>query len=317
MKFAKGYTFGFFAPVNELYSDVSKESMKQLVERTGTDTIIFATGGLQDTPHSVKIDYDTNEFPSRESVVAMINYAQKELGLRVFLKPIVNCRNGVWRGHINFFDIDEPCETTWDQWFDTYNEFILHHAEIAEETGCEMLIIGCEMVQTDRKYDYWVNLINQVREKYNGLVSYNCDKYQEDNVKWWEHLDVISASGYYPINDWDQELDRIEEIVKRYNKPFFFAEAGCMSSTGSSHVPNNWELLGSVALDEQANYYKVMFEKCDKREFVNGYGLWDWKTNLNTLYKNGPEGDNTYHTYGKPAEMVIENYYKNNKVEKV
>lgn len=34
-----------------------------------------------------------------------------------------------------------------------------------------------------------------------------------------------SHSGYYPIDDWENQLDRIEEVVKKYQKPFIFSEA--------------------------------------------------------------------------------------------
>ena len=47
--------------------------------------------------------------------------------------------------------------------------------------------------------------------EYYGLMSYNTDKYQEDHVSWWDCVDVISSSGYYPIDQWEQELDRIEK----------------------------------------------------------------------------------------------------------
>ncbi len=33
------------------------------------------------------------------------------------------------------------------------------------------------------------------------------DKYQENNVTWWDCVDVISSSGYYPIDDWDRQLE--------------------------------------------------------------------------------------------------------------
>ena len=92
-------------------------------------------------------------------------------------------------------------------------------------------------------------MIAAIRECYDGTVSYNTDKYQEDRVKWWDCVDVISSSGYYPIQDWEQELDRIEAVVKAYHKPFFFAEAGCMSRTGSKHVPNNWGIEGKFLAD--------------------------------------------------------------------
>lgn len=86
--------------------------------------------------------------------------------------------------------------------------------------------------------------------EYHGLVSYNTDKYQEAHVSWWDCVDVISSSGYYPIDQWEQELDRIEKTVLKYRKPFFFAEAGCMSRKGSGMIPNNWELQGELHLEE-------------------------------------------------------------------
>lgn len=63
---------------------------------------------------------------------------------------------------------------------------------------------------------------------------------------------MISSSGYYPIDQWEQELDRIEKTVLKYRKPFFFAEAGCMSRKGSGMVPSNWELQGELRLEEQS-----------------------------------------------------------------
>ncbi len=69
------------------------------------------------------------------------------------------------------------------------------------------------------------------------MVSYNTDKYQEHNVAWQDCMDVISSSGHYPIDDWERQLDRIEAVVAVFDKPFFFAEAGCMSVEGSKYVP--------------------------------------------------------------------------------
>ena len=83
-------------------------------------------------------------------------------------------------------------------------------------------------------------------------------------------------AAIYPIQDWEQELDRIEAVVKAYHKPFFFAEAGCMSRTGSKHVPNNWGIEGMLRLEEQVEWYTTMFESCRKREWMQGYGLWEW-----------------------------------------
>src|SRR5699024_204800 len=150
----------------------------------------------------------------------------------------------------------------------------------AEETNCDMFIAGCEMVQAERRADEWRTLIADVRNEYTGPITYNTDKYQEDRASWWDAVDVVSSSGYYAIDDGDNELDRIEKVVKTHNKPLFFAEAGCTRREGSSFIPNNWELEGSVNLKEQEDFYRVMFEKTKQRDWIKGFGLWDWNTLL-------------------------------------
>ncbi len=236
----------------------------------------------------------------------MIEYAQSK-GLRTVLKPTVNCRNGTWRAHISFFDEDVPCEPKWSNWFASYTDFQLHYAAIAEKTGCEMFIAGCEMVQSEHREQEWRKLISDIRTVYSGLVSYNTDKYQEHNVKWWDAVDVITSSGYYPIDDWDKQLDRIEKAVKKFGKPFFFAECGCMSVKGAAAVPNDWSVKGEVSPEEQANWYAAMFAACQKRDWVQGFAIWDWPAKHYKLSKALMQGG--YDIYGKPAEKMVKDFY--------
>jgi len=308
VKYIKGFTFGFMTPRGEYLTEESKRSLRIMKEQTSADTVLLALAAHQETAQSEEVDYLGAHMPSDEELVGMIDYAKK-LGLRVILKPLVNCIDGTWRAHINFFDKEVPCEPKWSKWFKSYTQYQLHYAHIAQQTQCEMLIVGCEMVQTERRADQWRQLIKEVKKVYTGLVSYNTDKYQEDNVTWWDAVDVISSSGYYPINDWDHQLKRIESIIKNYDKPFFFAEAGCPSRKGSSMVPNNWEYLGELSLEEQASYYQVMFEKCKDIDWIEGFGLWDWKSDL-YQEKDGAKDDG-YEVYGKPACDIIRAYYSN------
>jgi len=306
LEFIKGFTFAPFAKRGSYNKKEAYKSLDNLKERVGINFIILVPNGLQDTPQSEEICYNSNSTVSDEELEDMINYAKK-IGLRVALKPTVNCKNGTWRAHINFFNEDVHCEPKWSTWFESYTDFQLHYASIAEKTGCEMFIAGCEMVMSERREIEWRNLISDIRGVYHGLVSYNTDKYQEHNVKWWDCVDVISSSGYYPLSDLEKELDRIEKVVSKFNKPFFFAEAGCMSTKGSSKVPNDWTVDGSVDLKEQADWYEAMFEASLKREWVSGFAMWDWAWNQYSL--NRVENNKGYEVYGKPAEKVIKKYY--------
>ena len=307
MKFIKGYTYTFRASGSEHYTDPEAlASMRLLRDRTGADTVILVLNALQDTAQSETIDYTGPHMPSDEELREMIAYC-RELGLRVILKPFINCRNGTWRAHINFFDVDIPHEPQWGNWFQSYTEYQLHYAAIAEETKCGMIIIGCEMVQAQRKAEQWRNLVSEIRRVYSGLLTYNTDKYMEEYVTWWDCLDVISSSGYYPITDWEKELDRIEAVVLRERKPFFFAEAGCPSRDTSPMLPNAWALPGNCDIEAQAEYYRALFEHCGRRPWIEGFGFWDWASHL--YPESAAASDTGYAVFGKPAEKVIREFY--------
>lgn len=307
MKYICGMTFAPFAAEGKFCRKETKDSLEKMRELTGADFVIFVPNGLQETPYSEEICYNSPATMGDEELREMISYAQS-LGMRVALKPTVNCKNGIWRAYVNFFDEDVPCEAKWGNWFASYEEFQLHYARIAEETGCEMFIAGCEMVMSERREQEWRNLIASIRREFHGLVSYNTDKYQEHNVKWWDCVDVISSSGYYPVEDWENQLDRIEKVVKKFQKPFFFAEAGCMSVDGSMHVPNDWNVKGAAAPDQQAQWYETMLSACEKRDWVNGVAFWSWTERLYSSKTALERCD--YEIYGKPAQDVVKKYYE-------
>jgi hypothetical protein len=233
--YIKGITFAPFHKRGSLSTQTARDSFDYMIEHTAADFVILAPAGLQEHAHSEEICYTSSATFSDEELINMIRYA-KSKSIRVALKPTVNCKNGVWRAYISFFEKDVPCEPKWENWFASYTEFQTHYAKIAEAEQCDLFIAGCEMVMTEHRSEEWRNVIAAIRNYYHGPVSYNTDKYQEENVTWWDCVDMISSSGYYPIDQWEQELDRIERVVQKFKKPFFFAEAGCMSRKGSSQL---------------------------------------------------------------------------------
>lgn len=306
MQFIKGISFAPFANRGSFKNKDICENLKTMQDSTGANMVILVPNGLQETTYSEEISYTSKATLEDEELEHVIKYA-KEIGLRVALKPTVNCMNGIWRAYINFFDEEVPCEPKWRNWFRSYTAFQLHFAKIAEQTGCEMFIAGCEMIMSERREEEWRKLVLDIREVYTGLISYNTDKYQEHNVKWWDAVDVISSSGYYPIHDWEKELDRIEKVIEYYHKPFFFAEIGCMSTTGSSLIPNNCYLRGNMNLEEQAHWYQKMFEATINRKWVNGYGIWKWSSKQYDSHNT--KNNCGYNIWGKPAERIVKKYF--------
>lgn len=272
-------------------------------------TLAFAA--LQDNVVSTEVDWRAEPTPTDDEVRWAIRAAH-DRGWNVCLKPTVNCRDGVWRGYIGFFDWDVPGEAHWSDWFKSYSEYIVHFATIAEAEQVEMLCVGCEMVRAESRPDEWRALIAAVRSVYSGLITYNCDKYQEDRVTWWDAVDVISASGYYPTGTWEQELDRIEPVVQRHAKPFVFIEAGCPSRDTSPARPNDWSLPGSPSGAAQASYLTEMFAACRQRSWVNGFALWDWPAALYSPEQAASNDD--YCVFAKPAQAVVADYYASRNV---
>lgn len=305
MDYIKGMTWGWTGVRGSWDRESAAFSMNEMT-RLGVNWTAISFSALQDHPQATQINFrDPPTVTDREVEIA-IKRAQT-LGLKVCLKPVVNCKNGVWRAHICFFDHDVPCEPKWRDWFASYREFILHYARIAEKTGCDMFCIGCEMVQAHKREAEWRELIHQVRKVYSGPITYNCDKYQEENVSWWDAVDIISSSGYYPIDSWDERVSELEAFVKQHDKPFFFMEAGCPSRQGSAMLPNDWQLEGGPNLAEQDRYYQVMFDKIGHKPWFHGFMLWDWPAELYAA--DVASSDNGYNVYQKPAESRIREFY--------
>ena len=311
MDLIKGITYAPFAKRGDFTNKQAYDSLDKLRIRTGADFVLFVPAGIQKNAYSEEIDYTSDHTVSDDELIKMMEYAKK-LGLRVGIKPTVNCLDGTWRAHINFFDEDVPCEPKWSNWFSSYTKFQTHYAGIANDLRCELFITGCEMVMTERREIEWRRLIAEIKKIYKGLISYNTDKYQEHNVKWWDCVDVISSSGYYPIHDWDKQLDRIEKVVEQFEKPFFFAEVGCMSTKNAEFIPNEWNLKGEVEQLGQEEWYRTMFAATVKRPWVQGHIVWDWPSKL--YLTDEAETDGGYNIYGKRAEKIVYDYY--NEIER-
>lgn len=80
-----------------------------------------------------------------------------------------------------------------------------------------------------------------------------------------------------------------------------------MSTEGSQHVPNSWTLDGAVSQEAQRDWYEAMFAACDRRDWVGGWVLWDWKARLYRLADAGDDGE--YALYGKLAERTVADRY--------
>jgi len=304
--FLNAYTYGFCEKKGFTQGSAWRWSLRELARTTGCNAIILPVCAWQDHTYSTQVDSQGPEVMDAEDVRRVCDCA-RELGLRLILKAMVNCRDGYWRAYIRFFDQPVPVEPGWDAWFAAWNDHVCRVADMAEENRVDMLCIGCETVGADHREREWRRLIEMVRRRYRGPLTYNCDKYQEDRIGWWDALDVISSSGYYPVDALDDNFARIQDVTRRVGKPFMFMECGCPARDQSQYRPNDWRFGGATSQEAQAQWYQAFTKAIDRFPFVRGTGWWDWPATGLYPAETGPDQDG-YCTYGKGANDILRRF---------
>jgi hypothetical protein len=189
--------------------------------------------------------------PSDEEVRLMIRWAH-DRGLNVFMMPYLSTFN--WSSTVLGKGNLDPDNIT--SFFESYINFQLHYAAIAEEEGVELYSIGNELdTITDEnnmissgynKTQKWYDVISAVREVYNGKLTYSCscsnnDQYpcMPEKITFWDKLDYIGFEWYIPltsnINATLPELiidakaiidNKIKPLSEKFSKPVLFTEYG-------------------------------------------------------------------------------------------
>jgi hypothetical protein len=287
-------------------------STDQLYQIDANYASVLVTQYVQ-TGTSTTIAPDATKTPLDDQVVFAIQ-GFHNLGMKVFLKPHVDSEDGTWRG--------EFAPTNVAAWFASYETFILHYAQIAQENKVEGLVIGTEYkTLSGSAYEsYWANIISQIRLVYSGQLAYGAnatsagDEYT--TVSFWPLVDLIGVDGYVGLttqNDptvaqlvsaWTDSTENggfnavaaFENLNSTYNKPVIFTELGYESTPGTNTEPWNSSLDDGYDPTEQANCYEAFFEVFSQQtSWMKGVFWWAWQIPALSASDTG------YDPNGKPA----------------
>lgn len=314
--FCKGFSWGFNSRPGDYMTQEARDTMKRLAS-DGCDWICITVNNYMDTYHSLLIHPVYGRTQTDEDVVYAIRMA-KDMGLKVCLKPMVDCLDGVWRAHVSF-----PMDvmTFWDKWFESYTAFMCHYARIAEINGCEMLCTGCEMAGMDAVADHCRKMIEKVRGIYHGKLMHNINHGDELDFEWLSDVDVIGISAYYAVTDgehvsagdmkkgWAGVMKTVEACHRKYQRPVMFAEIGMRSEHGCSAYPFDYRPKAEkgLSLEEQSDFYRTAMEATWELPWFAGYFWWDQVAVYRWSYD--PKTDVGFGIFGKPAEETLKEFY--------
>lgn len=249
--------------------------------------------------------HTTEETASDGSLRRIVGRAHA-LGLKVMIKPHVDLPGDVDRAEIRPHDRAA--------WFTAYRRFITHYADLAADTSTEQFAVGTELAGVSGDLDPWRQVIEVVRDHYDGTLTYaaNYDEYRR--IRFWKDLDLIGIDAYWPLSDvptddparlrraWRPIHDELAAYADREGRRVLFTEAGYVSQRGTTTAPYSWTVSRQPAPAEQAAAYRALLDSFSDSRWWAGVCWWmwdDWPDSGETPVKLA------YTPRGKPAEQVL------------
>ena len=279
----------------------------------GANAVLLSVAGYMEHARSQSIYIEARKLPAAEEFKALLRQA-RALGLKTIVMPIVllkNPKGSEWRGVI------EPPD--WDDWWRQYTDFVLYFADICREGEAEGLMVGSELVSTEKSTERWVRVIEEVRPRfYGGKLGYsaNWDHYRE--VNFWDHLDFIGMTTYNTLAE--KKAPSVDEIVERWGpirkdilawqrrigKPIVMTEVGWCSQEGAAQAPWNY-FQNQKATTEGHEEQRLLYEAfvlawSDTPELVGTF-WWEWNA------CEGGLNDYGYSPKNKPAEQILRQWF--------
>ncbi len=324
--FFKGMTFGFYAR-NGYFSSPEAKAQVDKMSALGIEWICLVSTVLQEGLYSPRQFRDFKMTPGDDELADIIGYAHKK-GMKVMLRPMIECWDGAQRCHINYpGDVEimpgKPI-TYWSRWFDSYADLTRHYARMAERYGCESYGLDSELNGSVDQSEHWLRVVDVARKQYKGHLTSSMISAQQycrqlGNPKHWFYaLDSLGSSMYSPASDKpgtsiDEMAAFLKPVVedcrkfaKAYGKSFYFGECGCCAVAGATKLPYFWANGGGYDGFEQARYMEAVIKAFSAEDWWHGLFWWKWdEQNHRPQFKDDPAGDKGFTIDGKPAAETM------------
>ncbi len=314
-KFLKGFNFAHegYQVYNGYMGTLACESLEKLKSMNVNTISILPYSGFRSMDDPYPFHFSNGAGGENDAAVIRCAYNAEQLGFAVMMKPQVWSWMG-WTG-----DIKMENEAEWDLFFKYYDEWIMHYALLAEIHHVEIFCVGNEFKNATLSHQKkWQELFSKVRKVYSGKITYAANWGDEfEKVTFWNDLDYIAVNCYYPLSSktdptddelllqMEKNLDLIESVQKKYNKPLLFTEIGFSSIDNpwiSPHKDNNEQGYNELA---QKRCYEVMFKAMEDENWIDGIYIWKWPSYMDF----SKEYEKDFNPCGKLAEETIAEWF--------
>lgn len=214
------------------------EQFRRMTE-AGVNAIQFIKLLSMDSETDPQI-HDPNPMPDRDEQLRDGMRAAKAAGFHVMLRLVIFL-DAPWPRADNLQDRLEPAD--WDVWFDAYDSFVLHYAQLCEEAGADIFSFSDTLQTTYRFEARYRELIDKMRDVYSGKLTVLTGPYADrlNAISFWDALDYVGidgslhTAGYVAFANADRlPVDAIYEIfVKEF-------EQNVLPTVEAVHKPLLW-----------------------------------------------------------------------------
>lgn len=317
-EFQKGMTYAFWNSANAGYAgSKSMDSLRKL-KSAGVEWIAAIPYGFMENHDSTRIhSAGHNVFGESDESMFQLKLDAQKLGLKIMMKPQIWLHEG-WPGKINMNSAED-----WNEWFDSYEQWIIHYALISELMHADLFCIGTELVEATTQHpERWRQMIGRVRQVYSGPIVYAANWGKEfEEITFWDSLDYMGLDNYYPVRtSVHQSLDlmrtafleqksKLKALAIRWQKPLLFTEIGYMANETAGMGSHEDEY---AKYDEgmQAECYKLVFETYWNEPWFAGMYWWKWFSNPDDTGINA----DAHSPHGRKAGRILAQWYKEPRV---
>lgn len=212
--------------------------------------------------------------------------------------------------------IEMRSEQDWRRWFAGYESYLLPYARQAQDAGADLFCVGRELDLTVRQREAdWRRLIARVRAEFGGPLTYSANFDDWQTIGFWDALDFIGISAYFPLCDrpdpplaeieagWDRALLPLQAARGRWLRPVLFTEVGFPSVPTAARSPWREERMAAdVWL--QARCYEATLRALARRPWIEGAFFWLWERTSQPPFR-----DPSFAIVDKPASFTMARWY--------